>query len=308
LAVAALLAVGVLPLAGVGLLLLVFSGPLGGGGSEDSAPAGPNEGFTAFYGRYIWPSSGQISSVFGPRVAPVAGASKYHEGVDVKNVVGTSIVAAARGIVTTAGSHWSCGNYVVIEHSASEETMYCHMSRILTSVGQTVSQGQVIGEVGSTGISSGPHLHYAVKVNSTWVNPAPGIAVSKLVSQGQVIANISLSVPAGGNPAENKMIAQQMMADSPWGWGDDAQWQCLETLWQGESQWRHTAANPDSSARGIPQAMMSLHFGGNWITNEAALDYLADPTTQIRWGLTYIQTTYQTPCGAQAFKRDNGWY
>lgn len=88
------------------------------------------------------------------------------------------------------------------------------------------------------------------------------------------------------------------------------EWSCLEALWTRESNWNHLAANPTSSARGIPQAMMSAHFGASWRdpSNTAAQQYLSDPATQIRWGLDYIAGRYTTPCAAWGHSQAKGWY
>lgn len=104
-----------------------------------------------------------------------------------------------------------------------------------------------------------------------------------------------------------KAIAQQKI--SARGWGQD-QWVCLERLWHRESGWNYRAANPRSTARGIPQAMMSVHFGGNWRSpsNTRAQNYLNNPAVQIDWGLNYIIGRYGTPCGAWAKSQSSGWY
>lgn len=109
------------------------------------------------------------------------------------------------------------------------------------------------------------------------------------------------AVPSG----DAQSIALSMMAS--YGWGDD-QFSCLVPLWQRESGWRSDAANPSSSARGIPQAMMSVHFGANWQSNPAALEWMNSPSQQISWGLNYIAGRYGNPCGAWAHSQSTGWY
>ena len=109
------------------------------------------------------------------------------------------------------------------------------------------------------------------------------------------------AVPSG----DAQSIALSMMAS--YGWGDD-QFSCLVPLWQRESGWRSDAANPSSSARGIPQAMMSVHFGANWQTNPAAIEWMNSPSQQISWGLNYISSRYGNPCGAWAHSQSTGWY
>lgn len=122
---------------------------------------------------FIWPcpSSRRITSYFGPRQAPVAGASTYHKGIDVGASSGSAIVASASGRVTTAAYSSSAGNYVVISHGNGISTVYMHASALYVSEGDVVSQGQKIAAVGSTGYSTGPHLHFGVIVNGSYVNP-----------------------------------------------------------------------------------------------------------------------------------------
>jgi murein DD-endopeptidase MepM/ murein hydrolase activator NlpD len=122
---------------------------------------------------FIWPSasSKRITSSFGPRTAPVAGASTNHKGIDIGASSGSAILAAAAGRVTTATYSSSAGNYVVISHGNGISTVYMHASALYVSEGQTVSQGQTIAAVGSTGFSTGPHLHFGVIVNGSYVNP-----------------------------------------------------------------------------------------------------------------------------------------
>lgn len=122
---------------------------------------------------FIWPcpSSHRITSNFGPRPAPVPGASTYHKGIDIGASSGSPILAAASGRVTTATYSGSAGNYVVISHGGGVSTVYMHASALYVSEGETVSRGQTIAAVGSTGYSSGPHLHFGVIVGGSYVNP-----------------------------------------------------------------------------------------------------------------------------------------
>ncbi len=114
----------------------------------------------------------KVSSPFGYRDAPTAGASTYHKGVDLAAPAGTPIYASRTGVVTTATYSSSAGNYVVINHGDGYSSIYMHMTNYVVSVGQAVSAGQVIGYVGSTGISTGNHLHFGITYNGTYVNPA----------------------------------------------------------------------------------------------------------------------------------------
>ena len=113
-----------------------------------------------------------VSSPFGPRPAPTAGASTNHQGVDLSAPQGTPIYASRTGIVTAATYGKSAGYYVSINHGDGFSSIYMHMTHFVVSVGQAVSAGQVIGYVGSTGVSTGPHLHFGISYNGVYVNPA----------------------------------------------------------------------------------------------------------------------------------------
>lgn len=122
---------------------------------------------------FIWPCPGytRISSSFGPRPQPTAGASTNHKGVDLAAPYGTAILASAAGKVTTSTYSKSAGNYIVIAHGNGMSTVYMHCSALLVSAGEVVEQGEVIAKVGSTGYSTGNHLHFGVIKNGTYVNP-----------------------------------------------------------------------------------------------------------------------------------------
>lgn len=119
---------------------------------------------------FAWPLPGYLTltSKYGWRT--LYGRSEFHLGTDIPAPRGTPIQAAKTGKVTTSTSHWSYGNYVVVTHSDGTQTLYAHMSQRAVSVGQVVSQGQVIGYVGSTGNSTGNHLHFEVWVNGKRTN------------------------------------------------------------------------------------------------------------------------------------------
>lgn len=119
----------------------------------------------------IWPISGFITSHFGNRPSPFTGRIEYHKGLDISAAIGTPIQASGNGKVTLAGKDGAYGNCVVLQHGSGLTTRYAHMSTVDVSVGQNVRRGQIIGYVGSTGRSSGPHLHYEVKVNGMNVDP-----------------------------------------------------------------------------------------------------------------------------------------
>ncbi len=122
---------------------------------------------------YIWPLPGHtsISSGFGYRSDPFSGQTSYHSGIDLPAPSGTPIVASASGQVAWSNYSTSAGNWIGIDHGNGVYTVYMHMSARLVSAGQTVSQGQTIGLVGTTGSSTGNHLHFSVRLNGTYVSP-----------------------------------------------------------------------------------------------------------------------------------------
>ena len=123
--------------------------------------------------KFIWPcpSSKRITSSFGDRESPTEGASSNHQGIDIGASTGASILAAASGTVTISTYSYSAGNYIMIHHGGGVYTVYMHCSELLVTAGQEVSEGQVIGKVGSTGYSTGPHLHFGIRVNGSYTNP-----------------------------------------------------------------------------------------------------------------------------------------
>lgn len=122
---------------------------------------------------FIWPcpASGRITSNFGDRESPTEGASSDHQGIDIGAATGTNILAAAAGEVTISTYSYSAGNYIMINHGGGVYTVYMHCSQLLAGAGDLVSQGQVIAKVGSTGYSTGSHLHFGVRLNGSYVNP-----------------------------------------------------------------------------------------------------------------------------------------
>ena len=122
---------------------------------------------------FIWPcpSSSRITSQFGGRSSPTEGASTNHKGVDIGASSGSDILAAASGTVTISTYSVSAGNYIMIDHGGGISTVYMHCSSLLVSAGEKVTQGQVIAKVGSTGYSTGPHLHFGIRADGAYVNP-----------------------------------------------------------------------------------------------------------------------------------------
>lgn len=120
---------------------------------------------------YAYPASGPVTSGFGYRRHPVLGTSRLHAGLDIGASYGTDIWASKGGVVILAGWNGGYGNCVMIDHGDGVVTLYGHMSSILVSDGESVSQGQVIGLIGSTGMSTGPHLHFETRVGGSPENP-----------------------------------------------------------------------------------------------------------------------------------------
>lgn len=124
-------------------------------------------------GVFTWPcpSSTRITSDYGTRVSPTSGASSNHKGIDIGAAGGADIVAAAPGMVKAAAYSSAAGNYIMIDHGGGLYTVYMHCSSLVVSEGTQVSAGQVIAKVGSTGISTGNHLHFGVSLNGSYVSP-----------------------------------------------------------------------------------------------------------------------------------------
>jgi len=122
-------------------------------------------------GVFVFPVNGRITSGFGYRRHPILGSSRLHAGVDFGAPTGTTIYAADSGRVIFSGWYGGYGNTVIVDHGGGITTLYAHSSRLFVSVGQSVSQGQAISAVGSTGLSTGPHLHFEVRQNGSPVNP-----------------------------------------------------------------------------------------------------------------------------------------
>ncbi len=142
------------------------------GGNDSGSESGGSTGF-------IWPipDSTRITSEFGEREAPIEGMSTFHKGLDVGVTTGTKIYAAAAGDVVISQYNYSAGNYIMINHGNGVYTVYMHCSKLLVSVGDHVEQGENIGLVGSTGYSTGPHLHFGVRVNGEYRNPLDYVSV-----------------------------------------------------------------------------------------------------------------------------------
>jgi murein DD-endopeptidase MepM/ murein hydrolase activator NlpD len=124
-------------------------------------------------GSFSWPVSGTITSPFGWRPNPFGGSPDFHPGLDIAAPMGTTVTAAAAGTIILAQWYGGYGNFILIDHGGGVATGYGHLSAIYVSVGQQIQRGQAIGAVGSTGHSTGPHLHFEVRIAGKPVDPAP---------------------------------------------------------------------------------------------------------------------------------------
>ena len=162
----------------------VFKGPQGG--EENNNDIVSTEEISNFYEDYLsriiynisytplgFPYPGRITSTFGHRENPFTGENvETHKGLDIKGPLGGPVKAMARGVVEFAGLRGGFGNCIMLKHGNGFETLYGHLSKILVRVDQKIEIGQQIGNIGSTGRSTGPHLHYEVHKNGQQINPA----------------------------------------------------------------------------------------------------------------------------------------
>jgi murein DD-endopeptidase MepM/ murein hydrolase activator NlpD len=119
----------------------------------------------------IWPVKGWITSGFGPRVSPFTEKPTWHDGLDIGAPPNAPIQAPAQGRVTATGFDPKLGNLLKVDHGFGIETLYGHLAKVLVKEGQRVNRGDVVALVGSSGLSTGPHLHYMVKVNGQALDP-----------------------------------------------------------------------------------------------------------------------------------------
>ncbi|NLK64874.1 MAG: peptidoglycan DD-metalloendopeptidase family protein [Tissierellia bacterium] len=124
-------------------------------------------------GELLWPLPGhyRITSEYGGRIHPITGKWSTHGGTDIAAPYGTNILSSNDGVVIFAGYHYSYGNYIIVDHGGGIATLYAHCSKLLARDGQAVSKGEPIAQIGSTGESTGNHLHYEVRVNGVRKNP-----------------------------------------------------------------------------------------------------------------------------------------
>ncbi len=149
------------------------NGESGSSNNESGSSNNESGSSNTVSGDFRWPvpSSGRITSTFGNRESPTAGASTNHKGIDIGAPSGSNIIATMSGEVVTATYSVSAGNYIMLYHGDGLYSVYMHCSKLMVSVGDNVSQGDTIGLVGTTGYSTGPHLHFAIVKDGSYVNP-----------------------------------------------------------------------------------------------------------------------------------------
>ncbi|MCX7831569.1 MAG: peptidoglycan DD-metalloendopeptidase family protein [Actinobacteria bacterium] len=124
-----------------------------------------------YSGQFLWPVNGVVTSGFGMRLHPILGTYRMHTGIDIAAPLGTPVKAAQSGTVLMAGRLGGYGNCIIIDHGGGVSTLYAHLNSINVEIGQQITKGTVIGAVGSTGLSTGPHLHFEVRINGEPKNP-----------------------------------------------------------------------------------------------------------------------------------------
>lgn len=141
--------------------------------SQIKAIQAKNSGTTSAPGMYLWPcpSSKTITSNYGYRIHPIQGTKKLHTGMDIGAKTGADVIASASGTVIMSQYYGGYGNCIIIDHGGGVSTLYAHMSKLIAKNGDTVAAGEPIGKVGSTGNSTGPHLHFEVRINGTTKDP-----------------------------------------------------------------------------------------------------------------------------------------
>lgn len=119
----------------------------------------------------LWPAEGRLTSTFGNRKNPFGRGVQFHQGIDIANSSGTDIKAAAKGVVIFSGNKAGYGKVIIIDHGNNYSTLYGHNRKLLVKVGDKVEKGQIIAKMGSTGRSTGPHLHFEIHKNGNPINP-----------------------------------------------------------------------------------------------------------------------------------------
>ena len=122
---------------------------------------------------FLRPGNGGVTDDYGPRINPVTGEAGFHAGVDLGDPYGAPVYASKTGVVVYSGWISGYGNTIIIDHGSGVQTLYAHNSSLLFGVGDSVNRGQTIAYVGSTGMSTGPHIHWEIRINGQHINPMP---------------------------------------------------------------------------------------------------------------------------------------
>ncbi len=167
----------------------------------------------------IDPRKMRITSGYGPRTHPIKGYRRDHKGIDFGAPIGTAVMSAGDGVVIKAGYHGDFGNYVRIRHASTYETEYGHLSKIFVRVGTHVSQGHHIGNVGATGLATGPHLHFGVLYKSHHVNPMTikQLPTTQLAKNDLTKFNLlktEVETQIVGFPLKNQLVAKDVKEKS----------------------------------------------------------------------------------------------
>lgn len=152
----------------------------------------------------LYPFTGKyrITSDYGTRTAPTDGGSTNHKGIDFSMPIGTNILSSIAGRVAEVGYNSSRGNYVVVDNDGGISSLYQHLDTILVKQGDTVRQGQTIAKSGNTGTSTGPHLHFELKINGQNVNPALYLQTYEQNNGGDTAAGAGFNIPAADTVIE----------------------------------------------------------------------------------------------------------
>mgnify|MGYP003499363398 CR=1 FL=1 len=151
----------------------INNGNNGGSGGGSTSPEGGNSGVPGDPSTesFLRPGSGVITDSYGPRINPVTGQAGFHTGVDLGDPYGAPVYASKSGVVVYSGWISGYGETIILDHGSGVQTLYAHNSSRLVGVGETVYRGQIIAEVGSTGMSTGPHIHWEIRINGQHINP-----------------------------------------------------------------------------------------------------------------------------------------
>ncbi|WP_066895389.1 murein hydrolase activator EnvC family protein [Clostridium nigeriense] len=151
----------------------INNGNNAGTGGNTTPDEGGNSGVTGDPSTetYLRPGYGVVTDPYGPRINPVTGAAGFHTGVDLGDPEGAPVAASKSGVVAYSGWLGDYGNTIILDHGGGVQTLYAHNSALLVGVGQSVYRGQTIAQVGSTGMSTGPHIHWEIRINGQHTNP-----------------------------------------------------------------------------------------------------------------------------------------